>query len=215
MNPERRNFISGSVAGAVALATGLHSHGALAADGYELIDPPQNTSTSDAIEVMEFFWLGCPHCYSLESNLAAWKETAPDYVKMVREAPPLNPSWEEHSRAFYAAKLMGNEDSLVDAMFQAIHAEGQRLRDPDDIADLAVTTGLNRTKFINTMGSFAVQTKLNRSVELAQGAGISSVPTIVINGRYRTTVSLAGSNPGVIEVINQIIAVEKQTLGID
>lgn len=215
MVDNRRYFMISAVSVAMAAVLGAHPEGVFAADGYELIDPPQNTSTDGSVEIMEFFWLGCPHCHAFESSMSTWEKNMPENVNVVREAPPLNPSWEEHSRGFYAAQLMGEEHAFVAAMFSAIHEKGQRMRRPTDIADLAQTLGLDREKFIRTTKSFAVQTKLNRSIQLAKSAGITGVPSIVINGKYRTGARLAGSNAGIIDVINKTIAIEKQAMGLN
>lgn len=215
MANSRRQFIIGSLTGATALSLGIQTSVASAAEGYELIDPPQNTSSSDAVEVIEFFWLGCPHCYSFEPTIAAWEQNMPANVKFIREAPPLNPSWEEHSRGFYAAQLMGEEHGFVNAMFKAIHEDRKRMRKPSEIAELAQSLGLDKDKFLKTMTSFGVQTKLNRSIQLAKSAGISGVPSIVINGKYRTGARIAGGNSGIIDVINRTIAIEKQSMGLD
>lgn len=207
----RRQFIA---TGTLAIAAALGGN-ALAAGGYELINPPQNTATPDKVEVVEFFWLGCPHCYSFEPTIAAWEKDMPEHVVFVREAPPLNPSWEEHSRGFYAAQLMGEEHAFVEAMFKAIHVDKKRMRKPGDIAELAAQVGMDKDKFLKTMQSFAVQTRMNRSIQLAQGAGISGVPAIVINGKYRTGAQLAGGNAGIIDVINETVAMEKKTMGLE
>ncbi len=212
----RREFLSTMAAATLAAGTVFGAAGtANAAGGYELVNPPQNTASADTVEVLEFFWLGCPHCYSFEPTIAAWEENMPENVTFVREAPPLNPSWEQHSRGFYAAQLMGQETPFVNAMFKAIHEEKKRMRKPSDIAELAATLGMDKDKFIKTMKSFAVQTKMNRSIQLAQGAGITGVPAIMINGKYRTSASLAGGNAGMIDVINETIAMEKQAMGIN
>ena len=165
--------------------------------------------------MLEFFWLGCPHCYSLEPTLEAWVENMPENVVFVREAPPLNKSWEQHSRGFYAAQLMGQEQPFVAAMFTAIHENRQRMRKPDDIAELASGLGMDKDKFLKTMKSFAVQTKMNRANKLAQGARITGVPSMVINGKYLTGASLAGGNAGIIDVINETVAIEKAEMGLD
>ena len=216
----RRGFLSATIK--TTLATSLGGAGimgltgtAAAADGYELISPPQNTSTPDKVEVIEFFWLGCPHCYSFEPSISAWEKNMPENVALVREAPPLNPSWEQHSRSFYAAQLMGQEGPFVSAMFKAIHEDRQRMRSPEDIADLAATLGMDKEKFLKTMDSFGVQTKMNRSMQLAKAAGLSGVPSIVINGKYRTGAGLAGGNEGIINVINETIAIEKKSMGLE
>jgi len=215
MQFNRRTFLAASLASTlVGSLTGL-TGSASAAGGYELINPPQNTASADKVEVVEFFWLGCPHCYSFEPTIVAWENDMPDNVVFVREAPPLNQSWEQHSRGFYAAQLMGQEVPFVNAMFKAIHEDRERMRKPEDIADLAAELGLDRDKFLKTMKSFAVQTKMNRAMQLAKGAGITGVPAIMINGKYRTSAQLAGGNAGMIDVINDTIAMEKQTMGLE
>jgi len=201
---------------AITATTALLMTGsAYAEGGYELIEPPQNTSTSDKVEVMEFFWLGCPHCYSLEPTMNEWEKNIPENVEFVREAPPLNKSWETHSRAFYAAQLMGKEHEFVDVMFKAIHEDRKPMRNPKKIADLAATVGLDRDKFLSTMKSFAVETRMRRSVQMAKSAGLTGVPALMINGKYRTGAQLAGGNAAIIDVINETIAIEKKTMGLE
>jgi len=203
------------LAGALALTAGSSTVLAQAANGYELIDPPQNTSTKDSVEVIEFFWLGCPHCYAFEPSIGAWEKDMPENVTFLREAPPLNPSWENHSRGFYAAQVMDKEHEFVEAMFKAIHEDRKPMRDPKKIADLAEEVGMDRDKFLSTMKSFAVETRLRRSIQMAQSAGISGVPAIVVNGKYRTGSRLAGGNAGIIDVINRTVEIEKQSMGLE
>ncbi len=188
---------------------------ALAA-GYEPIDPPVNTSSGDKVEVVEFFWLGCPHCYRFEPIIEGWaKNDKPDYVEFVREAPPLNPAWENHSRAFYAGQLLNHEDEFTAAMFEAIHEERKAMRDPEDIADLAAEHGMDRDKFLGTMKSFAVETRMRRAMQLARNAGISGVPSVVVNGKYRTGAQEAGGYPQMIEVINERAEAERKDMGLE
>ena len=185
-----------------------------AADPYTVIDPPQNTATSDKVEVLEFLWLGCPHCYEFEPTIETWKAQKPGYVTFTREAPPLNASWENHSRGFYAAQLLGKEQEFVEAMFTAIHKNRKRMRKPNDIAELASGLGMDKDKFLKTMKSFAVEGKLKRSMLLAKGAGINGVPAIVVNGKYRTGARLAGGNQGIIQVINDRVEAERIEMNI-
>ncbi len=219
MHFTRRGFLSATLQTTIATTLGASLAGvagnAMAAGGYELINPPQNTSTPDQVEVIEYFWLGCPHCYAFEPSISAWEQNMPENVAFIREAPPLNPSWEQHSRAFYAAQLLGHEHEFVPAMFKAIHENRQRMRKPEDIADLAAALGMDKEKFLKTMDSFGVQTKMNRAMQLAKGAGLTGVPSVVINGKYRTGAGLAGGNEAIITVINETIAMEKQAMGIE
>ena len=210
----RRLTLAGATSAALLVAAAAPTS-LLAAGGYELVEPPQNTATADKVEVLEFFWLGCPHCYAFEPSIEGWAEDMPENVVLRREAPPLNSSWGNHSRGFYAAQLLGHEHEFVTAMFEAIHEERKPMRDPDDMADLAAELGMEREKFLATMTSFAVETKMNRASQLARGAGITGVPSIVINGKYRTGAQLAGGNAGIIDVIEETVAMEKKTMGLE
>lgn len=211
-----KHIIAISTMAMVALAfAALFSSKQVNAAGYQELGTLQNTSDPEKVEVLEFFWLGCPHCYSLEPSLVAWHKNMPDNVVFVREAPALNPSWEQHSRGFYAAKFMGKEDEFVEAMYEAIHEKKQRMRSPKDIAKLAEGLGLDKDKFLSTMNSFAVNGKLSQSKTLAGSVGIRSVPSVVINGKYLTSPSIAGGHAELIETINERIAFEKKEMGLE
>jgi len=184
------------------------------AQGFENIDPPQNTSVSDKVEVLEYLWLGCPHCYALEPSMEKWGETKPEYVEFIREAPPLNPSWENHSRGFYAAQLLGMEQEFVVAMFEQIHEKKKPMRDKKKIAALAGTLGMDEAKFLSTMDSFAVEGKLKRATDMAIKSGISSVPSIIINGKYRASSNISGGHEGIIATINERAEFERNEMGL-
>ena len=185
------------------------------AQGYEPINPPQNTSTTEKVEVLEFFWFGCPHCFAFEQSIEEWAANKPENTVFVREAPPLNQAWESHSRAFYAAEILGISEKFVPAMFKAIHEERKRMRKPGDIAELAETFGVAKKDFEATMKSFGVQTRMSRAMQLARGAGINAVPTVIVNGKYRIGSRSAGSHQGMIAAINQTVEVEKKAMGLE
>jgi len=177
---------------------------------YKLIEPAMPTQDKSKVEVLEFFWFGCPHCFAFEPAINAWKDSKPDYVDFVREAPPLNPGWEQHSRTFYAAQALGITDGMFDQTFDNIHKNKQPMRDPKKIAKYiaSLDLGVSADEFQKAMESFAVETALKRSVVRAQQAGIRSVPSIVINGKYRTGNTIAGGHQGIIDVINERAAFE-------
>lgn len=210
MGTSRRQFFKVMMAALVPMLVAAPA----SAGGYETLSPVMSTSTGDdKVEVLEFFWLGCPHCYSLEPKLEAWLENKPEHAEFVREAPPLNPSWEQHSRGFYAAQILGIEDEFVKAMFEAIHQQKKRMRKPDDIAELAASLGADKKKFLSTMKSFAVNTKMARAIQLAGAANLTGVPAVVINGKYLTTASIAGGQDGMISAIEVTVEREKPGSG--
>jgi len=184
------------------------------AQPYKMIEPAMPTKDKSKVEVLEFFWFGCPHCYAFEPSINEWNASKPDYVSFVREAPPLNPSWEQHSRTFYAASALGIADGMFDNMFEQIHKEKKAMRNPKKIAQFieSLDLGVSAEQFIKTMDSFAVNTAMKRSMLRAQQAGVQSVPSVVINGKYLTGNTLAGSHQGIINVINQLSAQEHEAL---
>ncbi|MBX2836605.1 MAG: thiol:disulfide interchange protein DsbA/DsbL [Gammaproteobacteria bacterium] len=180
------------------------------AEGYEVLRTPMPTDDSNSIEVLEFFWFGCPHCYAFEPAINKWDKSKPDYVSFVREAPPLNPSWEQHSRAFYAAEAFGINEGFFDQMFDRIHKDRKPMRNPKNIAQFVerLELGVSADKFQKAMKSFAVDTAIKRSISKAQAAGINGVPSIIVNGKYRTGNSIAGSHQGIINAINKLVEIE-------
>ena len=210
----KRNFLKSGVAlGAAAIAAPYASQAvAQAGQSYQLIDPPLNTRVTDKVEVVEIFWFGCPHCFRFEPAINGWKDSKPDYVAFGREAPPLNPSWEPHSRAFYAAELMGVTDQFFEPMFNAIHVTGRALRSPKQIVKFAGELGIDQEKFSKTMDSFAANTRIKQAMQMAAGAGVSGVPSLIINGKYLTGGSLAGSHENVLRVIDELAAKEHEEM---
>ncbi len=177
--------------------------------GYELITPPQNTNSPEKVEVLEFFWYGCPHCNRLEPTINKWnKETRPDYIDFVQVAAPLNPSWSNHARAFYAAQIMGVLDKFHEPMFKALHEDRKRLNKLEELSAFAGELGIDKDKFLSTMKSFSVETKLMRARQQAVAMGITGVPALVVNGKFKTSASLAGGYPEMMDVVNELAAEE-------
>lgn len=193
------------------LFAGMLAGSAIAAHaqtGYEVLESPQLTENADKVEVVEFFWYGCPHCFRFEPFVKEWKKNKPDNVEFINAAPPLNPAWKVHSQAFYAAQVLGVQEQFHEPMFNAIHVDKKPMRKPKDIAKLADSLGLDGDKFLKTMKSFNVDAKIRQSMQMAVNAGISSVPTVIINGKYRTSGSIAGSYENLIKVLNDLVAKE-------
>lgn len=176
--------------------------------GYEVLETPQRTANPDKVEVVEFFWYGCPHCFRFEPFINDWKKNKPDNVEFINAAPPLNPAWKVHSQAFYAAQVLGVLDQFHEQMFNAIHVDKKQMRKPKDVGRLVESLGLDHKKFLKTMKSFNVDAKIRQSLQMASEAGISAVPTVIINGKYRTSGSVAGSYPNLIKVLEELVAKE-------
>ncbi|MEE9334486.1 MAG: thiol:disulfide interchange protein DsbA/DsbL [Granulosicoccaceae bacterium] len=180
--------------------------------GYEEIaSPAQQPENRSTVEVTEYFWFGCPHCYAFEPSINNWDETKAEGVTLVREAPPLNNSWLPQSQAFYAAEIMGVSDIIFEPLFAAIHKGNRRLRKPKHLVKFVGELGVDMELFEKTMNSFAVDVRIKRSLNQARATGITGVPTVVIDGKYKTSGSIAGSHENAIRVID---ALSRQQLNI-
>ena len=186
---------------------------AAAEDGvkYQTIAKPQPTADAGTIEVLELFWYGCPHCYQMEPEIAAWLKTKPEDVTFVRMPAVLGPTWELGARAFYTAELLDVTDKIHAPLFERLHKDKKPLRSADDIKAFFVERGVSAEEFDKTFNSFAVITKTNRAKQARDMYGITGVPTLVVNGKYRTTAKLAGGNKQMLEVVDALVEQERNT----
>ena len=179
---------------------------------YKRISPAQPTITKNKIEVVELFWYGCSHCYRFEPNLKEWLANKPDNVVFYRIPAVFNPTWELHARAFYAAKYLGLIDEgkheFHNAFFDEIHKKKNRLKDKKSIQNFFARFDVSAEDFKNSFESFAVNTKVNRAATLSKRYKLDGVPTIIVNGKYRTDGPLAGGRKGIIKVLDFLIKKE-------
>jgi thiol:disulfide interchange protein DsbA len=179
---------------------------------YQLIDPPQPTSDPKHVEVVEMFWYGCPHCYQLEPLLAEWLKNKSADVDFVRMPAILGPRWELLTRAYYTAELLGVTDQIHKPLFESIHDKGQKFRDENDVAAFFAEHEVDEKTFRDTFRSFGVAAKVNRSKHMTKRYGITGVPTLIVNGKYRTSASTAGSHEVMLKVVDKLIAQERDAL---
>ncbi|MGY6214470.1 thiol:disulfide interchange protein DsbA/DsbL [Methylolobus aquaticus] len=180
--------------------------------GYEMVEPPQPTADPSKVEVLEFFWYGCPHCYHLEPDLNAWLKKKPDNVEFIRQPAIFNERWGAHAKAFFTAEALGVLDKMHSDFYEAIQNQNRKLETEDELAPFFKEHGIAEADFRKAYKSFAVDTKMRQAATMAQRYGITGTPAVVINGKYRTSGSLAKSFPRMIEIMNQLIAQESAAL---
>jgi len=167
--------------------------------------PAQPVETGKNIEVREFFWYGCSHCYALEPHLQRWLKKLPRHVTFVRTPGVFNERWAVHARAYYSFEALGITEKMHGPLFRAIHAEKQQLGDPQSIAEFVAKNGGDRKLFLDTYQSFGVQANLNQAIQLARGVGLESVPTLVVDGKFVTNANIAGGYDRVPRVLDYMI----------
>ena len=158
---------------------------------YTLISPAQPTDSGKKIEVVEFFWYGCPHCYHLEHSLKAWLKRKPADVEF-RPVPGTfgAPTWEPLTRTYYALDAMGLAGKYHDMIFVGIHEEKDQAKqralvnDSRVIADWLGGKGVDKQKFLDAYNSFAVNTRTKRSEDMTRNYDVPGTPALAIDGKY-------------------------------
>lgn len=178
--------------------------------GYETLSPAQPTQNQDKIEIIEFFWYGCPHCYSLEPAMDEWLKTKPDNVDFIRQPAVFSSLWGKHAKAYFVAEALGVVDKVHADFFDAIQNKKQKLTSEDQLAKFFVAHGVDETEFRNTFNSFLIDAKLRQAKAMAPRYGITGVPALIINGKYKTNGPLAKSHENMIKVLNQLIKQESE-----
>ncbi len=197
----------------VCTALSLSAHAAQLGKDYIEIKPAHATTTPGKIEVLEFFWYGCPHCYQLEPEILLWSKKLPRNVILVRQPAVLNESWMTLTQAYYALESLGEIPRLQGPIFNTIHNEGRRFNSPESVVTWAATQGVNPNKLRAALQSFSVHTKANRAKQISQEYPLEGVPALVINGKYLTSPSMAGSYTEVLRVADELIAQELKNSG--
>ena len=196
------------------LATVLFS-ASIAAQEYEgkfqLIQPNQPTQSGDKIEVMEVFWYGCSHCYAFEPFLEKWLETKADDVAFVRVPGVLNSSWVPQAKAYFVAEKLGITDKIHNPLFHAIHREKRSLNTEAALRKFFTSHGINQDEFTKVFNSNELDIKIRQAYFTARDYKLTGVPSVIVNGKYLSTATLAGTHRNLVEVINYLVEQERKT----
>ncbi len=179
------------------------------------IDPPQPTAYKDKVLVEEVFSYMCPHCNNFEPYMKEWEKNKADYIVFERLPAEFNRrSWIPVARLYYTAQILGVLDKAHPAVFKRIHEQRKFFRSEDDVVDFLTAYGLDENKVRSTYNSFAVETKLRRAQTLISRYGVTGVPAVIVNGKYRTNATLAKGYPNLIKTINQLAEQEAKAMGL-
>jgi thiol:disulfide interchange protein DsbA len=171
---------------------------------------PQSTDTGEKIEVLEFFWYGCPHCYTFEPYINAWKKTKPANVEFVRVPAIFRPDWEVQARTYYALSNMGLIEDMHGKIFSAIHKDKKRLEKKEMLTAFLVKNGVDRNKFEEEYNSFSVDSMVRKAKKKQTAFKIQGVPSLAVNGKYLTSGSMAGSYENMVKVLDYLVAKESK-----
>ncbi len=166
----------------------------------ELKTPQPVEAQGGKIDVVEFFWYGCIHCYNLEPALESWVKKLPPDVQFRRVPAVFNPRWGHDAAIFYTFEAMGLLDKLHKPLFDAIHRGGLRTDNPQALDQWLEKQGVEPKKFNETMRSFAVQSKTRRAIQLTTGYAIEGTPAMAVQGRY-----VVNAGDGILQTVSGLV----------
>ena len=210
MNVNRRDFSAALLttslgASALPLAASAQSGAPTEGTQFVKVEPPVPPIAPGKIEVLEFFSYACPHCNAFEPTIEAWAKKLPPDVMFHRVPAPFLMNAENFMRTYYALETMGQVSAMQRKVFAAVHVERLHLDKPADIAALMGKNGIDATKFLDAFNSFSVATSVTRAKKLALAYKLDSVPTLMVNGHYNTSPSLAGGADQAMAVVDFLI----------
>lgn len=172
---------------------------------YRVLPIAQAVDAKGKVEVIEFFWYGCPHCYEFEPELKTWLKRQNKDVSFKKVPIAFREELMPHSLLFYALESLGKGDALNDKVMFAMHRENKRLLNENEIADWVAAQGVDRNAFLAAYRSFAVLSKARAANQLGNAYRIDGVPTVAVQGKYITSPSIAGSRAKAINVMDFLV----------
>ncbi len=206
MNPMRLLAIAVLFAGISFTAVSVARAELVEGRDYTVLQHPQPTHSGSNIEVIEFFWYGCPHCYQLHPYIKAWLKHMPKDVSFRYVPAIFRPNWIPGARIFYALEVLGARDKLHDKVYDAIHLDKIDLTKEDVLFDWVAKQGLDRKKFIDAYNSFSVQNQdVPRSTSMSKSYGLTGVPAVVVDGKYMSSGRMGGTPQDTVKIMDELI----------
>tara|TARA_Y100001934_G_C12361333_1_gene780919 strand:+ start:1530 stop:2174 length:645 start_codon:yes stop_codon:yes gene_type:complete len=172
---------------------------------YAMLLNPQPTTSGDKIEVLEFFWYGCPSCYKLHPQIRSWQKRIPKDVSLKYIPTIFRKSWIPGAKTFYTLEILGKINKLHDKIYDAIHIEKIDLTKEEILFNWLEEHGINRKKFISIYNSFSIANKSSQSSQMPRKYGLKGVPSLVIDGRYLISGRMGGTPQDTIRTLDKLI----------
>jgi thiol:disulfide interchange protein DsbA len=206
MNNIRRSLIA-----AIALSpVALRAQPAVAP--YSTLPDPLPVENPAKVEVAEFFWYGCIHCYNMEPAIESWLPTLPQDAYFRRIPAVFNERWGRDAAIYYSFETLGVLGKLHRPFFDAIHKDRLKTDNPAALDEWLGRNGIDPKKFEATMKSFGVQSKLKRALQLTGGSKIDGTPALIVQGRYTISTEQGRTARGMLDNASQLIPVARKLL---
>jgi len=175
-----------------------------AAIEYRIIKP-QPLSVNGGIEVIDFFWYGCPHCHNLQPALERWISQKPADVTVRLIPAVLRESWAPHARIYYTLEALGEIERLHQRVYYGYHVEELAMSKPEVVSNWAARNGIAPERWDEAYNSSSVQRKVEEAARLSRAYSVTGTPSLVVNGRYLTSSSMSESLNGVVMIVDGLV----------
>ena len=202
----KKFLVSGITTALFAFSASSMAADFVAGKDYKVLANPGTVEVPGKIEVREFFWYGCPHCFILEPHMQTWLKKMPKDVNFVRTPAAMNPVWEQNARGYYVSEALGVRKRTHLPLFHAINEGNQQIFDQASQAKFFVKYGVPEAKFNSMYNSFAITSKVAQAKKLAQQYQLSGVPAVVVNGKY----VVQGQDATVTDVVSYLVEKERK-----
>ena len=177
---------------------------------YEVLPNPARTLDPNKIEVMEVFWYGCSHCFTFEPLIHKWKESKADDVIFARTPAIWRAMMKTHARVYYAAEALNAPDELHNDIF-ALLLNNPRQEDHNVFAQIFAKHGIDQETYLKTVKSFSITGKISQAETRARkNYRVQGTPEMIVNGKYRISGKMAGSQAGMLQVVNYLVELERK-----
>ena len=176
---------------------------------YRLI-PVQPVETGERIEVIDFFWYGCPYCNDLQPTLEEWLKRKPDDVALRRVPAILRDSWAPHARIYYTLELLGEVERLHLKVYEGYHVEQLHMSKPEVMEQWAAKHGIERQRWLDAYFSPETDARIARAFQATKRYDVQGTPSLVVDGRYLTSSSMTSTVRGVVTVLEDLVRLARQ-----
>lgn len=203
-----RRFLKALSAGGIAAAAGpLAAQNRAPSEGteYRPVKPVQPTESPGKIEVLEFFWYGCVHCFNLEPALEVWSAKLGADVALRRVPAVFNDRWAHDATIFYALEAIGAAERAHRALFEAIHVKRLNTTNERLFTEWLKSQGIDDAAFGEAFRSFGVSSRVLRAVQLTAAYRVEGTPSLAVGGRYAVSADQAATGGAMLATAEHLI----------
>ena len=172
---------------------------------YQDVAAPLTVSTGEKIEVLELFWFGCSHCFSLEPHVKEWLKNKPENAEFKKVPALFSKRWEFHGQAFYTMETLDVPDEAYDSFFSRIHIERKPVNSLDGLVEFLAPYDKSKQQVEDAFNSFAVDSQMRNAKKITQSSGARGVPAMIVDGKYLTSQQLSGGSTQMFDVVNGLV----------